>query len=177
MMSLVYKSRNVLEQTFITNACEITHISDKVLTKKIIFDITHINSSVLNCMGRVLSWVTWVQCHRAFVDVSQIQSFFSCVFVGPKFFLVGISRVPIFFSWVFHGSKIFSCRYFVGPKFYLVSNFVIFSQYLTLLILFQINFNNCELRSYQKGTTSTKLLILLRSFSLYQSYFQSSLSR
>ena len=44
-------------------------------------------------------------------------------------------------------------------------------------MLFQIVFKNYEFCLYQKGTSSTKLLMLLHSLSVNQLYFQSSLFR
>ena len=82
-----------------------------------------IPTSVLNFVGLVLSWFSWIQCHRVIVaswvfrgfkiflvGISWVQHFFSWVFHGFKIFLVGISLVQNLFSLVFHGSKIF----FVG---------------------------------------------------------------
>ena len=115
--------------------------------------------SVLNFVGRVPS----CSCLRGY-------------FVGSEYFLVGISWVQSLFSWVFRGSKIFSRGYFAVPKFSLVGNFVTFScwpheTYLKLRILFQIDFNSCEFCLCYKDTSSTKLLMLLRSFKLCWLYF------
>ena len=122
-------------------------------------------------MGRVSSWVSWVQCHRAIVPswvFREPKISARGYFVGPKNFLLGISWVPIFFR-----------GYFVGPRFFLVGiswvlNFLswvtsLFSVadrmresgieiYLKLRNLFQINFDNCEFCLYQKDTSSNKLL-------------------
>ena len=88
--------------------------------------------SVLNFVGHVPLWVSWVQCHRAIVP-SWVQNF-SWVFreskifsrwhfVSPKLFLVGISWVQSFSRGYFVGSKFFS-RVFVGPKSFLMSTVV-----------------------------------------------------
>ena len=122
-------------------------------------------------VGRVSSWVSWVQCHRAIVPSRVFREpkiFARGYFVGPKNFLLGISWVPIFLR-----------GYFVGPRFFLVGiswvlNFLswvtsLFSVadrmresgieiYLKLRNLFQINFDNCEFCLYQKDTSSNKLL-------------------
>ena len=93
-------------------------------------ELKHDPWRVLNFAGSVLSWFSWVQCHRAFVGISWAQIFFSWVihgsqisscgcllglnffFVGVSWFqnvfLVDISWVQNFFSWVFRGSQIFS---------------------------------------------------------------------
>ena len=122
-------------------------------------------------MGRVSSWVSWVQCHRAIVPswvFREPKIFARGYFVGPKNFLLGISWVPIFLR-----------GYFVGPRFFLVgiswvlnslswvtSLFSVADRmresgieiYLKLRNLFQINFDNCEFCLYQKDTSSNKLL-------------------
>ena len=81
---------------------------------------------VLNFVGHVPSWVSWVWCHCVIVPLCH-QVFSLGYFVGPNFFLVGILWVQNFSSWVWggskifsRGSKIFSCGYDVGPKFFLV---------------------------------------------------------
>ena len=129
-------------------------------------------------VGRVSSWVSWVQCHRAIVPswvFREPKISARGYFVGPKFLLVGISWAQKTFSWVFRGSQYF----FVGPRFFLVGiswvlNFLswvtsLFSVadrmresgieiYLKLRNLLQIDFDNCEFCLYQKGTSSNKLL-------------------
>ena len=114
--------------------------------------------------------ISWVAYHRGSRGSSAMVT--SCLrgyFVVPKLFLVGISLAQSFFSWVFRGSKFFSREYFVGPRFFLVGiswvqNFLLWTIsyflvvgrmrkieieiYLRLLILFQINFNNCEFCLY-----------------------------
>ena len=83
--------------------------------------------SVLNFVGHVLSWVSWVSCHRATVTSWVFRGsknfsrgyfvglkFFSWDFAGPKFF-GGYSWVQNVLSWVFRGSEFFSREYFVGP--------------------------------------------------------------
>ena len=52
--------------------------------------------------------------------------------------------------------------YFVGPKLFLVG--ILWDQNIFLLV-FQIDFNNCKLCLYWIGTSSAKLLMLLRRFS------------
>ena len=76
-------------------------------------------TNVLNFVGFVPWWVSWVPCHNAFVgpkyffmDISWVQFFSRGCFVSPRFFLVGISWVQHFFSWGFPVSVIFSRRYF-----------------------------------------------------------------
>ena len=70
------------------------------------------------------------RCHRTFMSISWVQNlflwvfrgsetfsrgsfvsrkFFSWVFVGPNFFLLGISWVQFFFLWLICDSTIFSC--------------------------------------------------------------------
>ena len=62
--------------------------------------------SVLNFVGRVLSWVSWVWGNRANVGISWVQNFFSWLFCRSKIF-----------SRVFLGSEFFSLGYFMGPNF------------------------------------------------------------
>ena len=151
--------------------------------------------SVLNFMGRVPSWVSWVQCYCAILPLWVFRGskiFSRGYLVGLKYFPVGILWVPNLFPWVFRGSKIFSGGYFVRSKFFLEGNYVILREkiyrikshetigiemYLKLCIIFQIDFNSYEFYLYSKGTSNTKLLMLLRRFSLYQLYFQSPLFR
>ena len=96
---------------------ETTHIYISIITVKltsISFPLSVQNAiyhqSVLNFMGLVLSWVSWVAYHCAIVP-SWVQNFFSWVFrgclVGPKIFLVGTSWVQKFLLWVLHRPKIF----------------------------------------------------------------------
>ena len=56
--------------------------------------------SVLNSVGLVPSWVSWVSCHRAIVPL-WVRKVFRGYLVGSEYFPVGISWVSIFFSWVF----------------------------------------------------------------------------
>ena len=144
----------------------------------------HYSQSVLN-----------FTCHRGCRGSSVIlSSCLREYFVGLKYFLVGISWSQSFFSQVFRWSKDFSRGYFVIQRFFLVGiswarNFFLWVQnsflwvislftvvgrmkkrsteiYLKLHILFQIDFSKCKLSLYQKDTSSIKLLMLLRNFSL-----------
>ena len=89
-------------------------------------------------------------------------------FVGPTFFLVGISWVPNFFlmgiSWV---PNFFSWVILVFSVVDRMRKSSI-AKYLRLRILFQID---CEFCLHQKSTSSIKLLMLLRSISLYYTFF------
>ena len=68
--------------------------------------------SVLNSVGIVPSWDSWVPCHLAI--------FPSWVQMGIIFFLQVILWVWNFFSWVLYGSKSFSVGYIVDPNYFLV---------------------------------------------------------
>ena len=88
--------------------------------------------SVLNSVGIVPSWDSWVLCHLA-IFLSWVQMgiiFFLWVFcgseifsrgyfMGPKVFLLGTLWIRIIFLWVLRGSKIFSCRYTWVRNFFL----------------------------------------------------------
>ena len=71
-----------------------TNLSSKTLTLSFLW-------SVLNSVGLVPSWISWVSCHRVIV----------------------LSWAQNIFSWVLPGPQIFSCMYFVGLKF-LDANFL-----------------------------------------------------
>ena len=53
-------------------------------------------------------------CHRIYVGISLLQSFFSCAFSSSKFF-----------SWVFRDSQIFSREYFVDRIFFFSRGFFV----------------------------------------------------
>ena len=100
---------------------------------------------VLNSVGLLPSWVSWVSYHRAIVS-SWVRKFFLWVFrrsqifsrgnfVGPNFFLVGISWVSNFFSWVFRRSKFF----LVGIS--CVQDFFLWVFCGSKIIWFSINFS------------------------------------
>ena len=97
---------------------------------------------MLNSVGRVPSWVSWISCYRAivpswyFVSISWVQNIILLVLRGsiifPRGYCVGQKCSP----WVFRGSKYFSRWYLVVPRFFLVGstfslvgNFVIFSSW------------------------------------------------
>ena len=88
-------------------------------------------TSVLNFVGHLSLWVSWIQCHRpsclceyfvgpkfSLVGISQTKYFLSLRFRGSKIFIVGISQVQNCFLWVFRGPTFFSREYFVGAKFF-----------------------------------------------------------
>ena len=96
---------------------------------KLSFFLSRFPMSVPNSVCLVPSWVSCVSCHRVTV-LSWVQNFSPGYFVGPKYFLAGISWVQSFYSLVFRGYRFFSClfrgsevfshRYFLGLKLFLV---------------------------------------------------------
>ena len=90
------------------------------------------------------------------VGILSVQNFFRRYFVGPNIFLVGISLVQFFISrGLIRDSRIFS--FWLDLK---------IRKYISNRVLFPIDFNNYQLCLYYKGTSSTKLIILLCSFHL-----------
>ena len=122
----------MLNEDELRDAILLVFANKQVRKNDIEFFIQNLESACLvlskpNFVSPVPSWVSWVQCHRAFASISWDRIFFSWLFRGakifprgyfadPKFFLVGISWVQIFFSREFRESEPFSCGCFAGPK-------------------------------------------------------------
>ena len=79
---------------------EIVGILDRRSVDIFYVQVSRYMGSVLNYVGLVSTWVSWVPCHHAIV-MWWGQNFFLWVFRGSKIFSHGYTWVWNFFSWVF----------------------------------------------------------------------------
>ena len=176
------------------HVCSVRNIYGKLFSKVGFF----LNLTIKEC-AKIRVWCVIAdlvglvqQCHCAFVVISWVlnfslwvfrgSNFFWCVLhwsktflvgfcVGPKVFLVGIWWVQFSFSALISlDSKIFSCYDYMRKS----DRKEKYINKLKLRILFQIYFNSFQLYLYQKSTSSTKLVMLLRLRSFHL-FFQSFL--
>ena len=104
----------MLNEDELRDAILLVFANKQVRKNDIEFFIQNLESACLvlskpNFVSPVPSWVSWVQCHRAFASISW-----------DRIFLLVISWGQNFSSRVFRGSKIFSRGNFVGPNFFLM---------------------------------------------------------